>query len=244
MCGRPRDGDNEASILFPNGSRIVEVPGTEATVRGSSAVALLVIDEASGVSDDLYHALKPMLAVSNGTMWLMSTPWGQQGFFYETWFKGGPDWERVSVRANECARISKEFPEEARATSTRAVFEREFCCGFEGSGSGVFNMTLSRKALRQDLKPLSPIRTAASGGWSQQGQFDLGLSSMRRRRWAARRRRNCGRGCATGWANAPSRLAKATAKATAAGNKLIFPAQFRKRPGPQDRASFYIFIFS
>jgi hypothetical protein len=39
---RPRgDGDNAISILLPNGSRIVGLPGTEATVRGFSAVSLL-----------------------------------------------------------------------------------------------------------------------------------------------------------------------------------------------------------
>ena len=32
---RPRgDGDNECSLLFPNGSRIVGLPGQEGTVRG------------------------------------------------------------------------------------------------------------------------------------------------------------------------------------------------------------------
>src|SRR5262249_433032 len=60
------DGQNSASLLFPNGSRIVGLPGTEATIRGFSAVSLLVIDEAARVPDDLYKALRPMLAVANG----------------------------------------------------------------------------------------------------------------------------------------------------------------------------------
>jgi Terminase large subunit, T4likevirus-type, N-terminal len=100
------DGDNEMSLAFPNGSRIVGLPGTEATVRGFSAVSLLLVDEASRVSDDLYRALRPMLAVSDGTLWLMSTPFGKRGFFYETWAGGEDTWERVSVRAGDCPRIS------------------------------------------------------------------------------------------------------------------------------------------
>src|SRR3954465_2893249 len=41
---RPRgDGTNKASLLFPNGSRIVALPGTERTVRGFSKVSLLMI---------------------------------------------------------------------------------------------------------------------------------------------------------------------------------------------------------
>jgi hypothetical protein len=30
------DGDNEMSLLFPNGSRMVGLPGTEGTIRGFS----------------------------------------------------------------------------------------------------------------------------------------------------------------------------------------------------------------
>ena len=81
---RPRgDGDNEISLLFPNGSRIVGLPGTEGTVRGFSAVSLMLIDEASRVDDAMYKALRPMLAVGGGDLWLMSTPCGKRGFFYD-----------------------------------------------------------------------------------------------------------------------------------------------------------------
>ncbi|HEY4361740.1 MAG TPA: hypothetical protein VGN17_12250 [Bryobacteraceae bacterium] len=41
------DGKNSLSLLLPNGSRIVGLPGTEGTVRGFSAVSLMVIDEAA-----------------------------------------------------------------------------------------------------------------------------------------------------------------------------------------------------
>ena len=89
---RPRgDGDNSTSLLFPNGSRIVGLPGTEATVRGFSAVSLILIDEASRVDDSLYNALRPMLAVGGGDMWLLSTPCGKRGFSYEAWAHGGDD---------------------------------------------------------------------------------------------------------------------------------------------------------
>ncbi len=74
---KPRgDGKNSCSLLLPNGSRIIGLPGTEATVRGFSSVALLLIDEAARVADAMYKALRPMLAVADGDLWMMSTPWG------------------------------------------------------------------------------------------------------------------------------------------------------------------------
>src|SRR5690348_15541094 len=76
------DGDNAVSLLLPNGSRIVGLPRMEDTVRGFSAVSMLVIDEAARVSDEMYEALQPMLAVGDGDLWMLSTPRGKRGFFY------------------------------------------------------------------------------------------------------------------------------------------------------------------
>ena len=44
------DGQNERSILLPNGSRMVGVPSNEQNLRGFSAASMLVIDEASRAS--------------------------------------------------------------------------------------------------------------------------------------------------------------------------------------------------
>ena len=85
-------------------------------MRGFSAVSLLLVDEASRVPDELYKAMRPMLAVSDGDLWLMSTPYGKRGFFWETWANGGRmrTWERSRAPATECTRISKGFLEEER----------------------------------------------------------------------------------------------------------------------------------
>jgi hypothetical protein len=78
-------------------------------VRGFSAVALLVIDEAARVSEEAYWALRPTLAVGEGALWMMSTPKGKRGFFHDIWTGRDPEWLRVSVPATECARIGKAF---------------------------------------------------------------------------------------------------------------------------------------
>ena len=119
---RPKgDGENEVSLAFPNGSRIVGLPGSEATIRGFSAVSLMLVDEASRVSDELYLASRPMLAVSGGTLWLMSTPFGKRGFFHREWEHGGAKWMRVRVTAYECPRIPRGFLDEERETMGGAV---------------------------------------------------------------------------------------------------------------------------
>ena len=77
-------------------------------MRGFSA-SLVLIDEASRVTDEMYSALGPMRAATNGDLWLMSTPNGSQGFFWKVWMDGGAGWERILAPATECGRISAEF---------------------------------------------------------------------------------------------------------------------------------------
>ena len=148
------DGDNAISLQFPNGSRIVGLPGTEGTVRGFSAVSLLLIDEASRVEDAMYKALRPMLAVGGGDLWLMSTPYGKQGFFYETWEHGGEQWKRVSVAATECARIPASFLEEERGQLGPLWFRQEYGCEFVDNGSAVFGRELVENALDGEVETL------------------------------------------------------------------------------------------
>jgi len=147
------DGDNDVSLAFPNGSRIVGLPGVEGTVRGFSAVSMLLIDEASRVEDGMYRALKPMLAVGDGDLWLLSTPFRKRGFFYSNWEHGGPDWHRVRVPATECPRIPREFLEEDRRQQ-KGDFAMEYLCEFMEDGLSVFSRDLVEKALDGSVLPL------------------------------------------------------------------------------------------
>lgn len=148
------DGDNTVSVALPNGSRIVGIPGVEATVRGFSAVSLMIIDEAARVEDAVYKSLRPMLAVSGGDLWLLSTPYGKRGFFHDEWERGGDTWTRVAVPATECPRIGREFLEEEREALGAAWFAQEYLCEFVDCGATMFDRDVVERALRDDVLPL------------------------------------------------------------------------------------------
>ena len=151
---RPRgDGKNSASLLLPNGSRIIGLPGKEGTIRGFSAVSLLVIDEAARVPDAVYKALRPMLAVADGDLWMLSTPAGKSGFFCENWEHGGDAWERMAVPATECSRISEKFLEEERRQMGEIWFRQEYMCEFVEDGRSLISQDLVERAL-EDFEPL------------------------------------------------------------------------------------------
>ena len=146
--------DSKLFVTFANGSRIVSLPSKEETIRGFSGVNLLIEDEAAQVSDDLYRAARPMLAVSGGHLLLMSTPRGKRGHFYHEWAEGGPGWERIEVKAGDCPRIDKAFLEdEIRALGPR-WYRQEYECSFEDLEDSVFDYDTVNAAMDEDVKPL------------------------------------------------------------------------------------------
>lgn len=146
------DGDNEQSFALDNGSRIVGLPGGEATIRGFSSVSLLIVDEAARVPDASYRAARPMLAVGGGSLLLLSTPFGKRGFFYEEW-TGQNDWTRIRVPASECNRIPASFLDEERKSLGDLWFRQEYCCEFIDTDSQMFGRDLVDKALDGELEP-------------------------------------------------------------------------------------------
>jgi hypothetical protein len=140
-------------IEFENGSRIISLPGKEETVRGFSGVSLLIVDEASRVSDELYYSIRPMLAVSGGRLVCLSTPFGKRGFFFEEW-QNGKNWERIKITANDCPRISEQFLEEERQALGSHWFRQEYLCEFLETQDQVFGYDLIASAFTSEVAPL------------------------------------------------------------------------------------------
>lgn len=127
--------DNTLSLELANGSRVLALPGKDGTIRGYSGVRLLLVDEASRVPDQLYHAVRPMLAVSGGRLVLLSTPFGKRGFFHREWTEG-EGWDRYTVMAHQCPRIPPAFLAAERRAMPREVYQQEYECAFvEAVGS-------------------------------------------------------------------------------------------------------------
>jgi len=84
-------------IRFRNGSQIVALPNSEHLLRGYTA-HLIVVDEAAFFHNDetiFLHVLTPMMATTNGTMIVSSTPWGKKTVFYQ--LNQDPDWLHIHI---------------------------------------------------------------------------------------------------------------------------------------------------
>lgn len=147
-------GESALEVELANGSRIVALPGKEETIRGFSGVDELIVDEASRVPDAMYHAIRPMLAVSGGQITLLSTPFGKRGFFFQEWDTGGALWHRTKVIAYDCPRIPKDWLEVERKAIGDWWFRQEYLCEFVETVDQVFRYDDIMRAIDDEVKPL------------------------------------------------------------------------------------------
>jgi hypothetical protein len=145
-----KERESALQVHLANGSRVIGLPGSADTIVGYSGVNLLVIDEAARVNDELYYAIRPMLAVSQGRLLALTTPKGKRGWFWEVFEKwqnetnpakreeGRLAWERYEVRAEQCPRITTAFLAEEKAAMGERWYRQEYECSFEDVVGAVF----------------------------------------------------------------------------------------------------------
>jgi hypothetical protein len=118
-------------LWLSNYSEVLCLPCKEETIRGYSGINLVVIDEAARVPDDLYRAVRAMMATVTGRLICLSTPYGKRGFFYNAWVNGSDDWARIQIPAERVSRIPASFLAEERRAIGESWFRQEYCCSFE-----------------------------------------------------------------------------------------------------------------
>ncbi len=133
--------DSTTVLATASGSRVVSLPGTARGVRGYAA-DLVVIDEASWVTDDAYSAARPLTAASGGRMIVQSTPGAPVGWFYELTENVPDDWAFMKVRADEVPTISAEFLERQRRELSTDLYRQEYMAEFGSGGidGSLFNL--------------------------------------------------------------------------------------------------------
>jgi hypothetical protein len=137
-----------------NGARVISLPGGAANIRGYSKPALVILDEAAFINDQMIAALRPMLAVSQGRLIMLSTPFGQRGQFFEAWMNGGASWQRFKVTAYQCPRIDPVWLANERQQLGPYIFASEYGCEFLGTLDAVFRYEDIQGMVSTDIRPL------------------------------------------------------------------------------------------
>jgi len=112
MFARSRDRHSPAlvrstmtEVELINGGRTVCIPQSSDTVRGYSAVDLIILEEAAFIDDEAIHAISPSLA-EGGRIVAISTPGGKRdGFFFH--MLNSDDVRTIIARATAIPRMAK-----------------------------------------------------------------------------------------------------------------------------------------
>jgi hypothetical protein len=145
-CPSRRRAPTKLELSLANGSRIVSLPANEAGIRGYHKVRLLVIDEAARVPDEMYFAVRPMIAVGGGSLVVLSTAFGRRGWFYEAW-EGGTSWERYKVQAQECPRLDRQAVAEDLLTMGERRWNQEYLCHFNDAAGQLIPQAVIDRAM-------------------------------------------------------------------------------------------------
>ena len=174
------DGTNPCSLRLANNSLILALPAHPDHARGFSA-HLLIIDEAARVSDEVFSAVTPLIAATQGHLWLLSTPLGKQGFFYREFIaKHAPThpWFRLTAPAagpRASGRIPADFIAAERQRKTSQQFAEEYLCDFTTAERSVFSEDVIARAFSPLVQPFREAERPAYYPTAIHPHFNFGL---------------------------------------------------------------------
>jgi len=124
MIKKEKNNPTKKKLKLTNGSEILSLPTGETGygIRGHT-INLLIADEAAHIHEEVWTAVTPMLAVTKGKLWLLSTPKGKQNYFYKAEMSG--NYECFHVSYLDCPRKDEEYIRLRREELTKAMFAQE-----------------------------------------------------------------------------------------------------------------------
>ena len=133
-----------------NGSKIIAEPvgRTGYGLRGFT-IDKLVVDEAHYIPEEVFIAVLPMLATTNGTIDVLSTPRGNSGFFYDCFHDN--NFTCFHTKSCDCPRINKDFLDKQRKSMTKMQFAQEYEAEFLDSLQQFFPKDLVDSCIGENL---------------------------------------------------------------------------------------------
>jgi hypothetical protein len=118
---------NRLSLELPNGSQVLCIPCAQPDAGRGFSPHLVVIDEAAFAPEELFRAISPSVAATQGAIHMLSSPNGRQGYFFEAFEGLAQDVFRAfRVSWKDCPRISEEIAEMERIALGDLYFRQEF----------------------------------------------------------------------------------------------------------------------
>jgi hypothetical protein len=150
------EGEAATKIELTNRSRMIALPGKPTTIRAFGNAALIILDEAAFIDDDVYAAVEPMLA-ADGQLIQMSTPYGKRGLFYTAWKSDTRFWRKIKITADQ---VPRKYPPDVLAAKrndpliTEREFAQEYMCEFVDRVDSAFAAADIENAISDEFSAL------------------------------------------------------------------------------------------
>ena len=122
---RGKDRPTKHKISLKNGSIIFCLPvgDTGFGIMGYT-IDLLIADEAAFIPEEVWNSIVPALAITRGDIWLLSTPYLKEGYYYECF--NDPSFTCFHQSSEDCPRKDEKFLERQKKTLTQAQYAQMY----------------------------------------------------------------------------------------------------------------------
>ena len=138
------------TLELGNGSCIYIVPvgDTGDSVRGYTA-DIVIADEAAFMPEDVFTAVQPTMAATDGTLILISTPFGRRGNFFEAFHN--KDFSTHEVESKESLLITQSFLDSESKRMTSMEYQQEYEGEFVAEADRLFPDELIAACVDKEL---------------------------------------------------------------------------------------------
>ncbi len=143
-------------ILLKNGSEIYcyAAGDTGYGIMGFT-IDLLIADEAAWINEEVWNSISPALAVTNGTMWLLSTPFLSEGFYFDCF--DDKTFTSFHQSSEDCPRITEEFLERMQKRFTKTKYNQMYKGEFVDDAHRIFGDKWIDKVCKLDVENYDPL---------------------------------------------------------------------------------------
>ena len=87
-------------------------------------IDLLIADEAAFIPEEVWNSIIPALAITRGDIWLLSTPFVKEGYYFECF--SDSSFTSFHTSSEDCPRRDDEFLAHKKATITKAQYSQMY----------------------------------------------------------------------------------------------------------------------
>lgn len=121
---------------------------------------LFLIDESSGVPDEVFQVAEGALSSDGAYVLMAANPTRTQGYFYDSHHKMRESWATMHVNGEDCLRVSRKFIEDMakKYGPESSIYKIRVKGEFASALDGVIGLDIIEPAKTRDVRTFGPIR--------------------------------------------------------------------------------------